>query len=145
MCELLMRRLKSHGAILDHEAEMVERDSNDKNWDIVSDGAGLKQVDGEVEGVVVLIGVQILRKNQLVHLPHLRIQHSTILVFLHCATILLLPDVEQNFADQEATAENSREIIGEICRVVLFGADPILNEAGCLHEGTACVEGLHKF
>ena len=78
-------------------------------------------------------------------LAYLWIQDGTVLVFLNLPTaILLLSDVEENLADQETTIEYSREIIGKVGWVVLLGANPVLDEARCLHKRAECVEGLHE-
>ena len=54
---LLMLRLNRHCTGLNHEAEMVECDANDKHGHIVSDRASFEQVYREEERVVIFRGV----------------------------------------------------------------------------------------
>lgn len=51
---LLMLRLDSDSTVLNHEAKMVESDPDDKNRNVVADGAGFKQIYGEEERVIVV-------------------------------------------------------------------------------------------
>ena len=60
---LLMLRQDGDGAVLYHEAQMVERDPDDQHWHIVSDGACLQQIDSEEEGVVIFCGVKLASEN----------------------------------------------------------------------------------
>ena len=43
-----------HFSILNHETKMVESNPDYQNWDIVSDWACLKQINREIEDVVIL-------------------------------------------------------------------------------------------
>ena len=50
----LMLRLDGHCTVLDHEAKVVKRDTNDENWHVVSNRARFKQVNCKEERVIVL-------------------------------------------------------------------------------------------
>lgn len=69
------------GSVINHEAEVVQCDTNHQDGDVVPDGARLQQIDGEVENVVVFTRIQLLRKDELVHLPHFWVQDGAVLIF----------------------------------------------------------------
>ena len=60
---LLMLRQDCDSTVLDHEAEMVERDPDYQHWNIVSDRAGLQQIDSEEERVVIFCGIELPSEN----------------------------------------------------------------------------------
>ena len=60
---LLMLRQDCDSTVLDHEAEMVERDPDYQHWNIVSYRASFQQIDSEEERVVIFCGVELPSEN----------------------------------------------------------------------------------
>ena len=85
-------------SVLNHEPKVVECDSNDKNWNVVSEGARLQKIYRKIEEVVVLAGVQLLRKDELVHLTDLRVEHSAVGILDWCSA-RLSSKVKYNLSD----------------------------------------------
>ena len=139
-----MLLLDSDCSVLNHESEVVERDSNHKNWHVVSKGARLQQIYRKIEEVVVLAGVQLLREDELVHLTHLRVEHSAVDV-LDWSSTLLSSKVENNLPYKDTPVEHRRKVVSEVCWVIFLCANPVLDEAGGFHKGAECVKGLDKF
>ena len=121
---------------------MVECDANHQDRHIVSDRTGLKQVDGEVEEVVVLSPIELSCKDQLVHLSDLRVHYSAVDILGH---ILVLAQVQEDLSDKNTTVQHCREVVRKISGIILLCPNPVLNEAGSLHERAESVECLHKF
>ena len=62
---------------------MIKRNSYHHNRDIVPQRAGFKQINSEVESVVVLTVKKFFRKDQLVHLAYFGVQNCTVLIFVY--------------------------------------------------------------
>ena len=123
-----MLSLDGYGSILDHKPKMVQGNSNDEDWHIISDRACFKQVDGEVEDVVILRLVQLLGEDELVDLAHFWIQNCAVRVLDNRAS-LVLSHMEENLANQNSSVEHGWEIVRKVSRIVLLRSDPILDEA----------------
>ena len=95
-----MLRLDSDCSILDHKAKMVECNSDDEDWHIIANRTRLKQIDGEVEEVVVLSRIQFSRQDKLVHLTDFRVHDGTTGIFCYC---LVLAKVQEDLSDENTT------------------------------------------
>jgi len=133
-----------HSAVLDHKAEVIEGDSDHEHRHVEANRASLQQIDCEEERVVVFACVQFLCIDQLVHLSHFRIQDGPVLVLLWLPFTLVFTQVQDNLSDEKASAENGREVVREVSRIVLLRADPVLDEARRFHERAEVVESLHE-
>ena len=131
-------------SVLNHESEVVERDSNHKNWHVVSKRACLQQIYRKIEEVVVLTGVQLLCEDELVHLTDLRVEHSAVGI-LDWGSALLSSKIKYNLSNKDTTVQHRREVICKVCWVIFLSANPVLDEAGGFHKGAEGVKGLDKF
>ena len=122
---------------------MVKSYSYDENWDIVSDRARFKQVNSEVENVVVLARVELLREDQLVNLAHFWVQYGAIGVFEYRA-ILLFSQVQEDLTDQYTSIQYGWEVIREIGWIIFLCSYPIFDETCSFGVRRKRVKRLHK-